>query len=151
MPRFDSLKSFVEAVLKRGDERVVSIVLFGSMAKGNYTSYSDHDILLLVSNEDLSFKDRLHEYSSLSNGWVEPFAYTIKEAEFMLENHNPFMLDALKDGIVIHDEGVWALLKAKFDEMLRHGIVIPKENGWIIGAHNTLICEGKLASQSESI
>jgi len=138
LPRFDSLKSFVEAVLKRRDNRVVSIILFGSMAKGNYTNHSDYDVLIVVSKEELSFKDRLYKYSTLSNGWVEPFVYTSEEAESMLEDYNPLMLDALKDGIVIHDEGEWALLKDRFNEMLREGILIPKENGWIIKARPCL-------------
>jgi predicted nucleotidyltransferase len=38
------------------------------MAKGNYTIYSDYDLLLIVSCESLDFKNRLYEYSKFSNG-----------------------------------------------------------------------------------
>jgi len=102
------------------------------MAKGNYTKYSDHDILIIVSHEELAFKDRLYEYSTLSDGWVEPFVYTKGEIESMLKDYNPLILDSLKDGITIYDEGLWNSLKAKFDEMLKKGIIAPRQNGWII-------------------
>lgn len=132
MPRFDSLKGFVEATLKRKGDRILSIVLFGSMAKGNYTKYSDYDLLIIVSREELSFKDRLYEYSLPSDGWVEPLIYTEKEVEFMLRSLHPLILEALKDGLVIYDRGMWNQLKVRFNELLERGTVIPKEGGWII-------------------
>jgi len=122
----------VEALLKQKEDKIVSIALFGSMAKGNYTKYSDHDILIIVSHEELDFKDRLYEYSTLSDGWVEPFVYTKGEIESMLKDYNPLILDSLKDGIAIYDEGLWNSLKAKFGEMLKKGIIAPRQNGWII-------------------
>jgi hypothetical protein len=37
--------------------------------------------------------------------------YTMDEANFMFRNFNPLILDALKDGIIIYDEGFWRKLK----------------------------------------
>ena len=125
------MKGFVEAILKQKGDRILSIILFGSMAKGNYTRYSDHDLLILVSHEELNFKDRLYEYSLPSDGWVEPLVYTREEVEFMLEGLHPLILDALKDGLVIYDRGLWNSLKAKFNELLKGGTITPKEGGWI--------------------
>jgi len=75
LPRFNSRK-FVDAVLKQKGNRILSTVLFGSIAKGSYTKYSDYDILIIVSHVELSFKDRLYEYSIPSDGWVESLVYT---------------------------------------------------------------------------
>jgi len=131
LPRFNSLKGFVEAILKQKGDRILSIILFGSMAKGNYTKYSDHDLLVLVSHEELSFKDRLYEYSLASDGWVEPLVYTREEVKSMLGSLHPLILDALKDGLVIYDRGLWNSLKAKFNKLLKGGAITPKEEGWI--------------------
>jgi len=121
----------VEAILKQKGDRILSIILFGSMAKGNYTKYSDHDLLILVSHEELNFKDRLYEYSLPSDGWVEPLVYTREEVEFMLGDLHPLILETLKDGLVIYDRGLWSSLKAKFNELLERGTITPKEEGWI--------------------
>lgn len=101
------------------------------MAKGNYTKYSDYDILIIVSHEELGFKDRLHEYSTPSDGWVEPLVYTREEAKSMLEDLHPLILDSLKDGIVLYDKGLWKCLTTKFGEFLKEGTITPKEMGWI--------------------
>jgi len=132
LPRFDSLKGFIDAILKLKGDRILSIVLFGSMAKGNYTKYSDYDLLIIISQEELSFKDRLYEYSTPSDGWVEPLVYTREEVESMLEGFHPLILDSIKDGVMIYDKGLWKRLKARFDEFIESGAIAPKEMGWII-------------------
>lgn len=132
LPRFSSLKSFVDAILKQKGDRILSIILFGSMAKGNYTKYSDYDLLIIVSHEELSFKDRLYEYSLPSNGWVEALAYTQEEVKSMLRAFHPLILDSLKDGLVIYDKGFWSNLKDAFHKLLEKGKLVPKKRGWII-------------------
>lgn len=132
LPRFKSLKSFIESILKEEGDRILSIILFGSMAKGTYNIYSDYDILIVVSHEELNFKDRLYKYSKFSNGWIEAFVYTKKEIELMFKNFNLLILDSLKDGLIIYDKGFWNNLKKEFKELINKGILIPKENGWLI-------------------
>lgn len=132
LPRFDSLRVFVESLLRDKGDRVLSVVLFGSMAKGNYTKFSDYDVLVVVSGEELSFKDRLYWYSLYSDGWVEVFPYTKDEVEVMFGDFNPLVLDALKDGFVIFDRGFWSRLKSRYRKLLGRGVITPKENGWII-------------------
>ena len=87
--------------------------------------------VILVSHEELSFKDRLYEYSLASDGWVEPLVYTREEVKSMLGSLHPLILDALKDGLVIYDRGLWNSLKAKFNKLLKGGAITPKEEGWI--------------------
>ena len=129
----------MKALLKEKSEKIVSIILFGSMAKGNYTIYSDYDLLLIVSYESLDFKNRLYEYSKFSNGWVEIFPYTMDEANFMFKNFNPLILDALKDGIIIYDKGFWKKLKKEFKKLIKQKTLISKENGWIVNYFSTKV------------
>ena len=132
LPRVDSLRRYVEGLLKEKGDRVVSIVLFGSMARGDYTIHSDYDLLVIVDGEQLNFKDRLLEYSKHSDGWVEPLTYTVDEVRQMLEDLNPLILDALKEGLAIYDRGLWSTLKHRFEQLLKQGVIAPKERGWII-------------------
>lgn len=132
LPRLDSLKKYLERLFEEEADRIVSIVLFGSMAKGTCTTHSDYDLLIIVSREDLSLKDRLYKYSRYSDGWVEPFTYTIEEVEEMFEDRNPLILDALKDGIILYDRGFWKNLRERFEKLLESGAVAPKKDGWII-------------------
>lgn len=132
LPRLNSLKRYLDELFEEKADKIVSIVLFGSMVKGTYTIYSDHDLLIIVSEEDLSLKDRLYEYSRYSDGWIEPFVYTVRETEKMFEDKNPLILDALKDGVTLYDRGFWKSLRERFEKLLEKGVIAPRENGWII-------------------
>ena len=132
LPRADSLEKFLQGILATKSDRILSIVLFGSMAKGNYTKYSDYDVLIAVSHEKLSFKERLYEYSFFSDGWVESFVYTKEEIEEMFKDFNPLLLDSLKDGIIMYDKGFWKDLKTKFELLLEKKIISVKKDGWAI-------------------
>ncbi len=135
LPRFSSLESFVNALLKEEHGNVSSIVLFGSMAKGTYNIYSDFDLIVVVRKEELPFKDRPLKYSKYSDGWVEAFVYTREEVEYMFREFNTLILEALKDGIIIYDDGFWSKLQSRFKELMEKGIIRPKKNGWIILRH----------------
>lgn len=132
LPHYESLKNYIEAIIKAKSDRIASLILFGSMTKGNYTKYSDFDLLVVVSKEEKSFVDRFYEYSLYSDGWVEPFVYLMKEIDYMFKSYNPFILDVLKDGIIIYDKGFWKGSKTKFEKLLKQGLIIPRENGWKI-------------------
>lgn len=132
LPKFDSLKIFLERVLRM--DGLKSIVLFGSMARGDYTKFSDYDLLIVVERDERRFMDRLLEYYGYSEGSVEPFVYTKEEVMEMFEGFNPLILDALKDGVVLIDDGTWSSLKERFSELLRRGVLRPKPKGWRIEA-----------------
>ncbi|RLE58667.1 MAG: hypothetical protein DRJ32_06040 [Thermoprotei archaeon] len=102
------------------------------MAKGTYNIYSDFDLIVVVRKEELPFKDRPLKYSKYSDGWVEAFVYTREEVEYMFREFNTLILEALKDGIIIYDDGFWSKLQSRFKELMEKGIIRPKKNGWII-------------------
>ena len=132
LPRSTSLEKYLNELFKEKGNSIVSIILFGSMARGDYTKYSDYDLLIIISSDKLNFKDRLLEFSKFSDGWVEPLVYTEEEAAQMFRDFNVLILDALKDGIVIYDRGFWDKLKESFNALLRKGVIAPKACGWRI-------------------
>ena len=131
-PRKNSLANFLRKIFEEKGDKIQSIVLFGSVARGEYTIYSDIDLLVIVSEEHSSFKDRLYEYSKYSDGWVEALVYTTREVDEMFRNFNPIILDALYYGLVIYDKGFWKTLTKDFKNLLNKKVIVPKKNGWII-------------------
>lgn len=79
------------------------IILFGSIARGDYHEFSDVD-LLIVKNTDKRFVDRIGEVYELlhTNMPVEPLVYTEDEIKSMLNNKNGFIEKVLKEGITLY-------------------------------------------------
>lgn len=103
------------------------IVLFGSLAKGNYSESSDID-LLIVAESNLNWFDR---HRGIENG-MDVFIYTPDEIEKMLSMDNGFILDTLEDGTALYDDGYWKRMKKKFSDRKKSGIIKKIKNGWKI-------------------
>lgn len=132
-PDFPAFKAFVERVLKEKSGELEFVVLFGSMARGNWSYASDYDVLIGLSVEDgRCFIDRIYEYGLLAERRVEPFVYAPSEIERMFSELHPTLLEALNDGMVLYDRGGWRKLKEQFDRLLRDGVVRRSELGWQI-------------------
>ncbi len=78
------------------------IILFGSIARGDYGLYSDADVLIILEDSDKErFFDRIPElidFFMILPIPVDIFPYTIKEIERMKHN-NLFIKRALTEGI----------------------------------------------------
>ncbi len=81
------------------------IILFGSAARGDTDEYSDVD-LIIIKKTDKGFVHRLQEagsYLTLSIH-VDIFVYTPDELQSMIEEENPFIQNAVRDGRVIYEK-----------------------------------------------
>ncbi|MCE7743200.1 MAG: nucleotidyltransferase domain-containing protein [Candidatus Heimdallarchaeota archaeon] len=94
----------LQAIAKNIDLQysVVDIVLFGSIARGDFGLYSDADVLIILekSNKKRYF-DRIPEFSgyfNVSHLYVDIFPYTDEEIRRMKKN-NLFIRRALEEGI----------------------------------------------------
>jgi predicted nucleotidyltransferase len=78
------------------------ISLFGSFARDEAVPGSDVDILIVLTDSDLPFKDRITKYmpSSFPVG-IDVFPYTRSEMEAMLDQGNYFLKSAEEDSIVL--------------------------------------------------
>ena len=76
--------------LLEGDERVLAVGLFGSLARGDALPSSDADLLILLSDHPLPrWFDRIPEYLSAFQGSalpVELFPYTGEELKALVSN-----------------------------------------------------------------
>ena len=101
-----------------------SVILFGSYAKGTAQTYSDIDILIILNQEfthwterqDLEIELRRKLYKKI--GQVSPKVASVKEVEMALENLNPLILNIIDSCIPLFDDGTFAKLKDRFDQIV---------------------------------
>lgn len=83
---------------------VEKILLFGSFARGDYTPDSDLDLLFIVNKTSDTFINRPMRYLPYFSEFpfdMNAIIYTLDEIEIMKKESNPFLLEALKEGIEI--------------------------------------------------
>lgn len=92
------ISAFAEILRSRMD--VERIILFGSVARGDYNEGSDVDLLIVGD-----FKERFHkrpvDIIGITELPVEPICYTREEFAEMLRKKNPFVLSASEEGIPV--------------------------------------------------
>jgi predicted nucleotidyltransferase len=117
---------------------LASIVLYGSYAEGKETNYSDIDILVVVRRQfddrsarracEITLRKRLYR----AVGQVSPRVIGTDSLFKTLSNFNPLLLNILKHGIPLLDDGTFATLNAEFQRMLDAKILEPKEDYWVV-------------------
>jgi len=126
------LERFLKELLERWEEELEFVVLFGSMARGDWSVGSDYDLLIgLRSDDGKRFIDRLGDFSP-REGNIEVFPYSRSEWRRMFAEYHPLLLEALAHGVVLWDRGAFAEMRKTFQEWLKTGKVSPWRQGWKI-------------------
>jgi len=130
IPYREEVEMFVRKVAS--SLKVHSIILYGSMARGDYGAGSDVDIIVISDNLPRNFDRRLRMLAELNNTTapIECLAYTPREFEIMLSRMHPTVLYALDEGIIIYDDGTTEEMKRKFNKLKQLGIVRKFRYGW---------------------
>lgn len=102
LPLRDTLREVVERIVN-GYGPVEKILLFGSAARGEQDEASDLDLIVIKHTTD-RFVRRLLSVPPLPVA-ADVFVYTPEEFATMQEQENPFVLNALRDAIVLYDAG----------------------------------------------
>lgn len=81
------------------------IILFGSLARGDYHELSDIDMIIIKKTKK-RFLERIEDVFSLNdtNMCLECFVYTPEEFATMIEEENPFIEEVLKSGAVLYEK-----------------------------------------------
>jgi len=92
----EELKSYAERSLAKGAK---AVVLIGSLARGDYTAFSDADVLVLVEKSSKRPVDRIEDFidPSLSLD-LEPLVYAVDEFLEMARERRKVVLEAVKYG-----------------------------------------------------
>ena len=130
-PHVEKLWEFVDQALKQKGDEIEFIVLYGSMAKGNWSIGSDYDVLIgLCIDDEKRFLDRLYDYSLLTSAPIDIFAYSQSELDLMFENFHLTLLESLNHGIALFDRGRWAEMREQFKEWKTSGVIEQIPVGW---------------------
>lgn len=112
-------------------DNVAFVILHGSMARGDWSANSDYDLVVgLVRDDHVRFIDRLRVFDLSLLGDVEAFPYYLREVEAMFRSFHLTVLAALRDGIVLHDNGTWAAYQMRYERLLASGHLQRLERGW---------------------
>lgn len=87
---------------RRGE--VTKVILFGSLARGDAVPGSDADVLVVLASSRKRFLNRipLYHLDGVSVG-VDVFPYTEAELTRMVAAANPFVREALREGVVVYE------------------------------------------------
>ena len=80
------------------------VILFGSAARGEADAQSDLDLIVIKDTRE-SFVERLEAMAKLCPPGVHAdiLVYTPEEIRAMVEEENPFIIHALRDGKLLYE------------------------------------------------
>jgi predicted nucleotidyltransferase len=132
-PEAEQFTSFIDTLLTERREELEFIVLFGSMARGDWSRGSDYDVLIGLRGEDgKRLLDRIAEFSAPARIAVDVFPYSCSEWQRMFQDYHPLLLEAFEHGVILWDRGAFAEMRTIFRHWRQHGQVRPWRVGWKI-------------------
>ncbi len=98
---FGKIEDYVREVVKELNPYLV--VLFGSFATGDVNEGSDVDIMIIADFKE-SFLDRIKRLMDINTFKIpiEPIGYTLEEFREMMKRKNPFIMEVMEKGRVMH-------------------------------------------------
>ena len=134
-PDVDQFMAFVNAVLAERSATLAFIVLFGSMARGDWSRGSDYDVLIgLCGDDNKRLLDRMAEFAPTVRVALDVFPYSRSEWQRMFADRHPLLLEALEDGVVLWDQGAFATMRTTFHQWRQQGQVQRWRCGWKIAS-----------------
>ena len=107
MDRKNIAKMFSDEILKRSGDKIVSITLFGSVAKGIDTDDSDIDILL-ITDENQNVSDIAYDIVA---DFVIRYSELLSIMEYHINNMSGFAKKVVQEGIILYERDKSALNK----------------------------------------
>jgi uncharacterized protein len=87
-------------------QRAIKVIAFGSVARGESDPWSDLD-LIIVAETDRPFLERFKDFAGLYDVWssLDLLIYTPAEFQRMVADENPLVMQALREGVLLHQAG----------------------------------------------
>ncbi len=99
-----------------------TLILFGSRARGEANPLSDYDLLAVVEGP----------IKVESPPFIQLFVIDMRELESEINRFNTIVVDAVVDGIVLHDGlGIYERMKGKVEEEIGRRRVKRDRRGWV--------------------
>jgi len=128
---FEEMIADYLAKLKGHCPNVKSVILFGSVARGE--AHRDGDVDLIVVATCLPELKERHELPPFSKpARIQDIWMTQEELEDMVAAKTGFVMDALLEGRVLQDDGTAARAREKLVESLKRLKARRLKEGWLI-------------------
>jgi uncharacterized protein len=108
-----TLKDLKARLVRELGDKLDSIILYGSIARGNFGRESDIDLLLISHAKKLSEKAYAISYDvDIKNNTVTSILiYSPEEMRKNFELGSPFIKNVIHEGKIIYDNGTWEKLQ----------------------------------------
>lgn len=117
------LGAFRSRVLNELGDRIQSIVVYGSVARGEATKDSDIDVLVVSRDKDVGDKVSDVGYEVDFENDFETFItlihFTKDELEHRIKVGSPFIFEILKEGVILYDDGTFQRIREKMFRVSR--------------------------------
>ncbi len=97
------LKKLREYALKALEKDAIAVFLIGSLARGDYTAFSDADVVVIVRDDyPRGFIDRISDFIDPTLPIdIEPRVYTVSEFLKLIQNRSRIVEEVLSYGILL--------------------------------------------------
>lgn len=104
-----------EKLVEDFKDKIESIILYGSVARGEAHEESDIDILIVARNDDRKFYPRISQIRTridLNNNTLTTLIHTSKnELEQYVKLGSPFIENVIKEGVILYDNGFFKKIR----------------------------------------
>jgi len=112
-----ALMVFRERLVEKLGDRVESIVVYGSVARGEAIEDSDIDVLIVGTDKEIG-NTVLEigydvDYENSFETFITPICFTKEELEERVKAGSPFVHEILEDGVALHDDGTFKRVREK--------------------------------------
>ncbi len=112
-----ALTAFRSRVLNELGDRIQSMVIYGSVARGEATKDSDIDVLVIGKDNEVGEKvsDVGYEidFENDFETFIMPIHLTTDEFEHRIKVGSPFIFAILKEGVILYDDGTFKTIREK--------------------------------------
>ncbi len=122
----EAAEEFARRVTAGLGDRIDSIVLYGSVARGQARRDSDIDILV-ISSKDKETINRIEdirsdfEYERNFTFLISLIYYRREELYHLIALGSPFVKEVLKDGVILYNNGAFTTIRQQIPAIVRSG------------------------------
>jgi len=105
-----AMDEFCTRLKEKANKDLVSVILFGSVAKGNANLESDLDILVISKKPEKTkelTKDAFRDISWFYGRHIEDHVHSMEGFDSRYKEGNELIINVLRDGIVFHDNSFY--------------------------------------------
>jgi len=111
-----AINAYLKLLKKHYGAKILKVILFGSVARGEFDKESDADILIVIADSNQKIKDEIsmsaYEIMLKNNIVLSPIVMDEGTFDWYRKNRDPFYNNIRRDGIDIWTKKQESLLKS---------------------------------------